>query len=121
MQSHGITNMPEPNSSGQLQVTAGQSLPDVNSPQFQAAAKACVSLHAAGVAPNPGQQAQQLAANVQYAKCMRSHGLSNFPDPGTDGFFDLQNIDVNSAQVLVANKACASGGDGIFGGHSTGA
>jgi hypothetical protein len=121
MQSHGIKNMPEPNSSGQLQVTAGQSLPDFNSPQFQAAAKACVALQPAGVAPNPGQQAQQLAANVKYAKCMRSHGLPDFPDPGTDGFFDLQNINVNSSQVLAANKACASGGDGIFGAHSTGA
>lgn len=121
MQSHGVKNFPEPDSSGGIQFTKGQSLPDVNSPQFRTAAKACVSLHPAAVAPNPAQQAQQLAANVQYAKCMRSHGVPNFPDPGNDGFFDLQNIDVNSSQVLAANKACASGGDGIFGGHRTGA
>ena len=106
MQSHGIKNFPEPNSSGQLTVTPGESLPDFNSPQFQAAAKACVSLHPAGV--TPAQQAQQLDKDIAYAKCMRSHGLTNFPDPdpSTGDSFDLQGIDVNSPQVQSADKAC---------------
>ena len=106
MQSHGIKNFPEPNSSGQLTVTPGESLPDFNSPQFQAAAKACVSLHPAGV--TPAQQAQQLDQDIAYAKCMRSHGVTNFPDPdpSTGDSFDLQGIDVNSSQVQSADKAC---------------
>jgi hypothetical protein len=106
MQSKGIKNFPEPNSSGQLEVTPGESLPDPSSPQFQAAAKACVSLRPAGV--TPAQQAQQLAAGIAYAKCMRSHGVANFPDPdpSTGDSFDLQGIDVNSSQVQSADKAC---------------
>jgi hypothetical protein len=106
MQSHGIKNFPEPNSSGQLTLTPGQSLPDTSSPQFQAAAKACVSLHPAGVAP--AQQAKQLQLDIAYAKCMRSHGVTNFPDPdpSTGDSFDLQGIDVNSSQVKAADKAC---------------
>jgi hypothetical protein len=106
MQSHGIKNFPEPNSSGQLTVTPGESLPDFNSPQFQAAAKACVSLHPAGV--TPAQQAQQLHNDIAYAKCMRSHGVTNFPDPdpSTGDSFDLRGIDVNSSQVQSADKAC---------------
>jgi hypothetical protein len=106
MQSHGIKNFPEPNSSGELTVTPGQSLPDFNSPQFQAAAQACVSLHPAGV--TPAQQAQQLDKDIAYAKCMRSHGVTNFPDPdpSTGDSFDLQGIDVNSSQVQSADKAC---------------
>ena len=106
MQSHGIKNFPEPNSSGQLTVTPGESLPDFNSPQFHAAAKACVSLHPAGVAP--AQRAQQLDKDIAYAKCMRSHGVTNFPDPdpSTGNSFGLQGIDVNSSQVKAADKAC---------------
>jgi hypothetical protein len=106
MQSHGIKNFPEPNSSGQLTVTPGESLPDFNSPQFRAAAKACVYLHPAGV--TPAQQAQQLDKDIAYAKCMRSHGVTNFPDPdpSTGDSFDLQGIDVNSPQVRSADKAC---------------
>jgi len=108
MQSHGIKNFPEPNSSGQLTVSQGESLPDPSSPQFQAAAKACVSLHSAGVAPNPAQQALQLQKDIAYAKCMRSHGVTNFPDPdpSTGDSFGLQGIDVNSPQVQSADKAC---------------
>jgi len=106
MQSHGIKNFPEPNSSGGLVVTPGESLPDFNSPQFRAAAKACVSLRPAGV--TPAQQAQQLDEDIAYAKCMRSHGVTNFPDPdpSTGDSFDLQGIDVNSSQVQAADKAC---------------
>ena len=106
MQSHGIKNFPEPNSSGGLTLTQGQSLPDPSSPQFQTAAKACVSLRPAGV--TPAQQAQQLQQAIAYAKCMRSHGVTNFPDPdpSTGDSFDLQGIDVNSSQVQSADKAC---------------
>jgi hypothetical protein len=106
MQSHGIKNFPEPNSSGQLTLTQGQSLPDTSSPQFQAAAKACVSLHPGGV--SPAQQAKQLQLDIAYAKCMRSHGVTNFPDPdpSTGDSFDLQGIDVNSSQVQAADKTC---------------
>jgi hypothetical protein len=106
MRSHGIKNFPEPNSSGQLVVTQGESLPDFNSPQFQAAAKACVSLRPAGV--TPAQRAQQLDKDIAYAKCMRSHGVTNFPDPdpSTGDSFDLQGIDVSSSQVQSADKAC---------------
>jgi hypothetical protein len=113
MQSHGIKNFPEPNSSGQLTVTKGESLPDTNSPQFQAAAKACLSLHPAGVAPNAAQAALHLQQDIAYAKCMRSHGLTNFPDPdpSTGDSFDLQGIDVNSSQVQSANKACGGNGN----------
>jgi hypothetical protein len=113
MQSHGIKNFPEPNSSGQLTVTQGQSLPDTSSPQFQAAVTVCRSLNPAGVAPNAAQAALHLQQDIAYAKCMRSHGLTNFPDPdpNTGDSFNLQGIDVNSSQVQSANKACGGNGN----------
>jgi hypothetical protein len=44
---------------------------------------------------------------------MRSHGLTNFPDPdpSTGDSFNLQGIDVNSSQVQSANKACGGNGN----------
>jgi hypothetical protein len=108
MQSHGIKNFPEPNSSGGMSVTQGESLPDFTSPQYRAAAMACKSLSPAGVAPNSAQQALQLKNDIAYAKCMRSHGVTNFPDPdpNTGNSFALNGIDVNSSQVQAADKAC---------------
>jgi hypothetical protein len=113
MQSHGIKNFPEPNSSGQLTVTKGEPLPDTSSPQFQAAVTVCRSLNPAGVAPNAAQAALHLQQDIAYAKCMRSHGLTNFPDPdpNTGDSFNLQGIDVNSSQVQSANKACGGNGN----------
>jgi hypothetical protein len=119
MQSHGITDFPEPDSNGNMSLQQGQPLPDVNSPQFQAAAKACVSLNPAGVAPNPAQQAKYLAAAVAYAKCMRSHGVANFPDPGSDGSFNVGRIDPTAPQVQSADKACARDGVGLNRGRTS--
>lgn len=118
IQSHGFPNFPEPGANGALQLQAGQSLPDVNSPKFQAAAKACASLNPAGQSQNSGQQAQYQAAELKFAQCMRSHGVTNFPDPTSSGTFNLQGIDVNSPQVQAANSACATPSAGIGSGRT---
>jgi hypothetical protein len=120
MRSHGIPSFPEPNGSGSIQIQKGQSLPDLNSPQVQTAEEACRSLNAAGAGPTPAQQAQQLAAEVKYARCMRSHGVSNFPDPFSQNGLSFQGVDVNSPQVIAANKACATAGAGLNAGGRTG-
>jgi hypothetical protein len=118
MRSHGVPNFPEPNSSGAIQIQQGQSLPDLNSPQVQAAVKTCRSLNPAGAGPTPAQQAQQLAAELKYAQCMRSHGISNFPDPSGQGGLSFQGVDVNSPQVVAANKACATPEVGLGSGRA---
>ena len=52
---------------------------------------------------------------VAFARCMRSHGVSNYPDPnarnsgpGTNGLpkVDLQVLGVSSSQVNAAESAC---------------
>jgi hypothetical protein len=45
---------------------------------------------------------------VQFAKCMRSHGLTNFPDPSAQGTFNLPNNMTSSAQFASADHACRS-------------
>lgn len=115
---HGIQDFPEPNAKGQIAVTNGQ-LPDINSPQFKAAMKACLSLDPAGTAAPVTNTPQHQAAEVRYATCMRSHGVPDFPDPQSNGTFDLGGINAGSPQVLAADKACASPGVGIFAGART--
>lgn len=48
------------------------------------------------------------AQRLAYAKCMRTHGVPNFPDPDANGGFQLavHNIDFSSPRFVTANKAC---------------
>ena len=52
-----------------------------------------------------------MAKAVKFTNCMRSHGISNFPDPiqkkGMIGFGSEPGVDQNSAQYKAANSACA--------------
>ena len=47
---------------------------------------------------------------VAYSACMRSHGVPNFPDPGSGGQVpkaDPQQLGVSTAQLQAAEQACA--------------
>lgn len=105
MRSHGITNFPDPNSQGRIDVTQSSGI-NINSPQYRSAQKACKSL-----APGAGtsaQRSQHTAAALNYAKCMRAHGEPNFPDPNSQGGFQIEGsgMNPNSAQYQAANKTC---------------
>ena len=108
MRSHGVPNFPDPNSQGAI-TGSGTSANGINpqSPQFQAAQKSCAKL--APIGGTPAQQAQNLAQAVKYAACMRSHGVSNFPDPTSSNGgigFESTGIDRNSPQYVAASKTC---------------
>jgi hypothetical protein len=48
-------------------------------------------------------------AGLRYADCMRSHGVTNFPDPSSGGFgFDLASAGINqqSPAYQAAHRAC---------------
>jgi hypothetical protein len=134
MRSHGLSDFPDPDSKGQIQLTAGPGsdlLPD--SPQFKSATQACNSLM-----PGPGSPAEQrrdFARALKFAQCMRSHGVQ-IPDPqppgsgpktashsGSSGNGNGPKIDPNSPLFKRAQQACASvlpGGAG-FSLHQSGA
>jgi hypothetical protein len=122
-----VSGFPDPNGQGAL---SGQSSPgagglDPNSPVFQAAQQACQKLLPAGSVGQP--QAQQ-AQDLKFARCMRAHGISNFPDPATGGSGAgvklPPDIDASSPQFVAAQKACQSilagpgGGSAPVGGSS---
>jgi hypothetical protein len=109
MRSHGVPKFPDPNSQGGIGITPGDGV-DLNSPQFQAAQKTCQKL----VAPQPltaAQQGQVKAGNLKYAQCMRSHGISDFPDPNSQGQLEIQakpgsDLQLGNPRFQSANKAC---------------
>ena len=81
IRAHGVPNCPDPNAQGVISLSGSDaSLP--LAPQFQAASKVCRSeIHLRTAPPSAVQQAEGLAELLKYSQCMRSHGLTNFPDP----------------------------------------
>jgi hypothetical protein len=65
-------------------------------------------------APTSGSPSTGTSASgdaVAYSRCMRSHGVPNFPDPGSDGHVPKSAADqlgVSGAQYQTAQQACQS-------------
>jgi hypothetical protein len=47
-------------------------------------------------------------AELQWARCLRAHGVPGFPDPNRSGAFDSSRFDDTSPAFQAAAKACAS-------------
>jgi hypothetical protein len=114
MRSHGVSDFPDPDSSGQINLKGaalrGGPNNDLNgtSPQFQAAATACQSLQPT---ESTTQQHQDATQALMWARCMRSHGITNFPDPDSGGGFHVaairaDGVDVTTPQFEAAATAC---------------
>jgi hypothetical protein len=83
MRAHGVPAFPDPNSAGRFPKLSPRQL---DNPQFQAAERACQTLLPPGsndMFP-PGEVQQLLVGMVRFSACMRSHGVTNWPDPKTD-------------------------------------
>jgi hypothetical protein len=80
MRAHGVTNFPDPRASGGIHIQMGSGI-NPFSPAFKAAQAACRSLAPFGLGANQHPSAQQIAATRQISECMRSHGVTGFPDP----------------------------------------
>ena len=117
MRAHGLADFPDPQTQADgsvtrhIEVLQGSDL-DPGTPRFQAAQKACQSLVPA---PQSGQrtqqQAQAEARALQYAQCMRAHGVPTFPDPDFSHgitFGDNGTYDPNSPSFQAADHACGS-------------
>jgi hypothetical protein len=114
MRSHGVLNFPDPTSDGQIDVkfasggkggAPASSGIDRMSPQYISADRTCRHLLPGGV-PTPAQDQVALAKELRFAQCMRSHGVSNFPDPTNAGVLHLLGVDQNSFRYRSASTAC---------------
>jgi hypothetical protein len=111
MRSHGLSSYPDAKvsvSGNAVQVKISPGTLDPNSPAFTSASRACRH-----VLPNGGRlpttNPQEQAQDLTFATCMRSHGVSNFPDPDHDGAFTLPaGLDQQTAQFQRATRACGS-------------
>ena len=130
MRAHGISDFPDPSSQGGIALNGGPGS-DLNpsSPLFKAANNACKPLLPPHRALSPAQQAAARAQALKYARCMRAHGISDFPDPNSQGNFQIQasagsGLDPNNPRFQAANKACEhdlpGGGKGGSFGTNTG-
>jgi hypothetical protein len=111
MRTHRVPNWPDPSSAGAFdkskltteQLGAGPS-------QVQSAQTACQHLLPnGGRGPNAAQLQQSKAQGLAFARCMRSHGVSNFPDPGSDGRIPdpaSVGLDQGSPKFQAGNQAC---------------
>jgi len=112
MRSHGEPGFPDPQryAGGNVKLTihslgAG--------PQVQTALNACSNLlpQRGGSQQTDQQTPTELADELSFARCMRSHGVSRFPDPSAQGgvtveMVQAQGIDVHSPTVLRVVQTC---------------
>jgi hypothetical protein len=86
MRSHGVPNFPDPQAgASNAKFPSAQQL-QVSSSQLSTAENACQRLLPAGVDDqfSPAEVPLLLRGMLPFSRCMRSHGVPNFPDPAAD-------------------------------------
>jgi hypothetical protein len=116
MRSHGVLNFPDPAPGGGFPLrTSGI---DQQSPAFLSAQHACASQQPRGTSQPPPISAAQQAGMVANARCIREHGVPNFPDPtfgpGGEGA-GVAFANASSPAFQKAVKTCAHVGTQIPG------
>lgn len=110
MRSHGVPGMPDPTTNPY----AFKQAFNTKSPAFQSAYTTCAHLQPGGGPPNQSQSPhtrRQIDAILAFARCMRGHGFSRFPDPTSGGSLTHQmlaqaGIDLHQPAVVRSADAC---------------
>jgi hypothetical protein len=114
MRTHGVPKFPDPSNGAPPKADAGQL--GVSTTQLQIAQGDCQHLlPTGGSLQQQGQQcmlagncppalvAQMLTADRKFARCMRSHGVPNWPDPSIDPegrpVFNLTTVGITHSQT----------------------
>jgi len=121
MRTHGVPNYPDPHrySQGNMPTLSNQDL-GVSKQTAVAAQQPCERLFPdAGSAPRETAQQQRtlLADALSFARCMRSHGLTRFPDPTAQAGLTVEvaqaaGIDLHSPAVLRVAQECVPASHG---------
>jgi hypothetical protein len=114
MHTHGEPNYPEPDSTGDISKQQIVAL-GPHTPTFEAASTACMHLLPnGGNGPTAAQIQQEWTQDRAFTQCMRSHGVTNAPEPVADRdgqpVYDLQGtgIDPNNPQIRAKAQQCQS-------------
>jgi hypothetical protein len=121
MRSHGVP-FPDPTTSPHSFKNAFA--PDsalAQSPRFQSADKSCRHLLPTNSAPNQSapRSPAQIAAELAFARCLRSHGFPSFPDPTSSGELTHEmlasaGVNLHQPAVLQAADACVGVTHGVI-------
>jgi hypothetical protein len=113
MRTNGVSAFPDPTGTGSLTldgVLNGSGL-DQNSPTWTRAIAACRHLEPAGFA-GTAVTGSQMAARLKFAQCVRTHGVSDFPDPTANeplvdtNLIPSANTPSGKAALQAAMQAC---------------
>jgi len=114
MRRNGVANYPDNGKPTPQQVGVSQS-------RFDTAVNACSHLlpHGGVSQETAHQMRTRRADGLSFAGCMRSHGVSRFPDPTAQGdltveMVQAQGIDVHSPVVLRTVQACLPASHGAL-------
>jgi hypothetical protein len=124
MRAHGVPNFPDPTQGPggdeglSISETPGSSALTVDGvtfsgPAFQAAEKGCRRFLPGEGGPRPGISESQKRAAIAHARCMRAHGVPNFPDPefpGNGGIVIAPGPGVNAQSPAFERARAACGG-----------
>jgi hypothetical protein len=126
MRNHGLSSFPDPtmtDHNGQQVAYLTATIPINPSPASKSAQNACRGILPTPINASAAQLAQQQQAREQhllaFAKCLRSHGIPDFPDPTSQGQLTLEmvnaaGIDLHAPTVLTAAKSCLGTSDGTI-------
>lgn len=122
MRTHGVSDFPDPvvtTSPGETKIAIRAVAKDNASPQFQTAHKDCQHLLPGPQNESPAQRQAREQALLAFARCLRTHGLPNFPDPNGQGqltieMIDAAGINLHAPNVLPAAKACVGVTHGVI-------
>jgi hypothetical protein len=105
MRSHGVPAFPDPTRRGGVPKVTSQQV-GVSNSQFQVAQRACAHL----LQPTQAQVPQIMSGMLNFARCMRSHGVPNWPDPSTDSrgqpVFSIPGINPDSLRISNTADEC---------------
>ena len=109
MRSDGAPGFPDPATDGVIPKKSAQQL-GISNARYDAAQSACRHLLPGGGRPPDQAELQQVRATaLRYSRCVRAHGVANFPEPGGDGRIPDPagvGIDQGSPRFEAANSAC---------------
>lgn len=118
MRSHGVSAFPDPSSSGQIAKPEVVAARNDDPSRFDLANTICQRLlpYGGGNGETPAQIAQDWKLFEKFARCMRSNGVPNWPDPSARSTtdkrpaFNITAVGLNgtSPQLRAKAQECAS-------------
>lgn len=114
MRKHGVAGYPDPqvttNPDGSVATAVAGPANASAAPAFRSAQKACSNILLAQTS-RPGSGGPSRQEFLAFAHCLHTHGISDFPDPNTQGeitgqMIDASGVNLKAPSFMTAADAC---------------